>query len=108
VKYIPSLRLIDAIYLSPAMPAYGDVPCWRLAMLRSPTLAGYRAQFTVRRGIYRAGRYIRFTHMATLAALSLDGDAPWLALLHSTCTGAIQCSHDKNDLGALHCVPPAQ
>jgi hypothetical protein len=73
-----------------------------------PALAGHRAQFTVRRGIYRAGRYIRFTHMATLAALSLDRDAPWLALLHSTCTGAIQCSHDKNDLAALHCVPPAQ
>ena len=54
-----------------------------------PALAGYRAHFTVRRGVYRAGRYIRFTHMATLPGLSLDRDAPWLALLHSTSTGAI-------------------
>jgi hypothetical protein len=70
VKYIPSLRLIDAIYLPT-----GD--------------AGYRAHISVRRGVDRAGRYIRFTHMATVPGLSLDRDAPWLALLHSTSTGAI-------------------
>jgi hypothetical protein len=81
VKYIPSLRLIDAIYLSMAMPAYtAELP---------PALAGCRARFTVRRGVYRACRYIRFTHMATVPGLSLDRDAPWLALLHSKSTGAI-------------------
>jgi hypothetical protein len=50
-------------------------------------------------------RYIHFTHVATVPALALDRAAPRLALPHGNFTGAIQCSHDKNDLTALHCVP---
>ncbi len=54
--------------------------------------------------VKRFPRYIHFTHVATVPALALDRAAPWLALPHGNFTGAIQCSHDKNDL-ALHCVP---
>jgi hypothetical protein len=61
-----------------------------------------------RRGVYRADRYIRFTHVATVPALALDRAAPWLALPDGNFTGAIQCSYDKNDLAALHCVPLTQ
>jgi hypothetical protein len=56
----------------------------------------------------RFPRYIHFTHVATVPAPALDRTAPWLALPHGNFTGAIQCSHDKNDLTALHCVPWAQ